>query len=439
MSYVPSDFDDLEAGFNLLNVVEPSDYYKQREGEFTDKGLGYKQQYQIYSLIDDHSNTTMDFCYIFKGTKPKPVAGFHLVLNTYDGLDFRNFIESINLDFEVPYTITQDSFGNEVWLYEGFNFSTLKPFDINDSYILNNRPFAIEVLGVHSSSVAYWHDIASFGKNGYNGTTPTQQPIVLKYVELSTLNNFTISRKDNISELMEVEFSGTFDNQFLGAVDNTVKQIMLFYINPNTQEITQKILEKDVDYKVVENTFYSGNGNSMQPTDINIEEMYYQGMTFTLDVETWIDVIDDTDETYDNEPVFNWGRNNNTKFLNVNGELRINDEPIGKYSTSEIKTGEIWIDNKPIYSKVIVINNQRVGVNYPINHNIANISNIIDIKGIFNNTGIKKPYPTLCLNEPMFLNVTNTQITFEHKNGEYWSENQYRTHIFIIKYTKTTD
>ena len=39
MSYIPSDFDNLNGGFNILNIVENSSSLPTYEGSYADKGL----------------------------------------------------------------------------------------------------------------------------------------------------------------------------------------------------------------------------------------------------------------------------------------------------------------------------------------------------------------------------------------------------------------
>lgn len=50
------------------------------------------------------------------------------------------------------------------------------------------------------------------------------------------------------------------------------------------------------------------------------------------------------------------------------------------YSTEEVKTGEIWIDGKPIYKKTIQFTTSAIG-KHSIKHNISNLDTIIEGKG----------------------------------------------------------
>ena len=59
-------------------------------------------------------------------------------------------------------------------------------------------------------------------------------------------------------------------------------------------------------------------------------------------------------------------------------------EKLDEYSTSEVNTGKVWIDNKPIYRKVIYVSSlpNATSVDYP--HNITNVDTIwIDLSTSF--------------------------------------------------------
>lgn len=112
------------------------------------------------------------------------------------------------------------------------------------------------------------------------------------------------------------------------------------------------------------------------------------------------------------------------------------------YSTKEVKTGEKWIDGKPIYKKVFIFNNRELSINNPINHGISNLSVVVSLQGIFkdSNTFITFPYLYDTVNA-MYLKATSTQIiTAVPKDGSLsLSASSNRTFYCTIEYTKTTD
>lgn len=62
-------------------------------------------------------------------------------------------------------------------------------------------------------------------------------------------------------------------------------------------------------------------------------------------------------------------------------DLETNWESLSQYSTNEVLTGQTWIDNKPIYRKVIEIGIITQGTTKSINHE-ANIDYLINAYGI---------------------------------------------------------
>jgi len=331
MSYIPSDFDNLNGGFNILNIVENSSSLPTYEGSYADKGLGYKQQYSLYGdlsypMSTDPTHLTMDFCYIFKdGYELYPNTNLTFKLNVYGGEGEGNVLQSINLT-SYNKTITQDSDGNEVWLYEDF--------DLTDLTILNNLSsdtiFCVSFYtGFTNTSSAYireYNDLCSFNRDGIFSVLQNEMPIVIKWLTQPIIN-FRIERKDPVSDKMLVSFEGTFDNSYLGTRYNTIAQITLYYYNPLTQQEDYIDLIEGTDYILSGNVVYSGSGSSMEQIEINLTQVIMEAIEFRLFVATPVNYTSAYDEVFDSYPVFNWGKNTN-KFLNVNGDLLINNTSI---------------------------------------------------------------------------------------------------------------
>lgn len=110
------------------------------------------------------------------------------------------------------------------------------------------------------------------------------------------------------------------------------------------------------------------------------------------------------------------------------------------YSTSETKIGT-WIDGKPLYRKVLKINNIRIDTSTIIITNILNMDTLINAEGLFINgsNGIYSPYPIYSGTNflQMYISQDGTKIGFI--GNDSWSANINRTHLFILEYTKTTD
>lgn len=121
-----------------------------------------------------------------------------------------------------------------------------------------------------------------------------------------------------------------------------------------------------------------------------------------------------------------------------------NWEKVNDYSTEEVKTGETWIDGKPIYRKIFVgnwISNTLAWTNL-VKGNISNCDTVISIKGLIKNprSGDNIPIPSY-ENTNYFANIMYNQSDDYIKcflNG--WTYNAFKmTYIIVLEYTKTTD
>lgn len=109
------------------------------------------------------------------------------------------------------------------------------------------------------------------------------------------------------------------------------------------------------------------------------------------------------------------------------------------YSTTEHKTGGTWIDGKPLYRKVIKVNNPTLNSTFDQPHGISNfkigfIKQMFVVRGnasreinYFYNTG------EYCVSQ-----INQTNISFRIPASTWsWGDIEYL--IAIIEYTKTTD
>lgn len=105
------------------------------------------------------------------------------------------------------------------------------------------------------------------------------------------------------------------------------------------------------------------------------------------------------------------------------------------YSTEETLTGGKWIDGKPIYKKTIELGTLPINTNKQVNHNITNLSKIIEIKGIAVSTTylpLPRSQSTQNLNIDIFANTEKVVVFTASDMSEY-------TGFATLYYTKTTD
>ena len=107
------------------------------------------------------------------------------------------------------------------------------------------------------------------------------------------------------------------------------------------------------------------------------------------------------------------------------------------YSTSEIKTNKIWIDGKPIYSKVIDLGTLPNGTSKNVAHNISNLGTVIRLSAmtVGDNRFVipetrNQTYPEYQVG--LWCNSTNIVI-------ETGTDRTNTSAFAIIEYTKTTE
>lgn len=126
---------------------------------------------------------------------------------------------------------------------------------------------------------------------------------------------------------------------------------------------------------------------------------------------------------------------NKTNIVNAINELK--DGEI--YSTSEINTGKIWIDGKPIYRKYITFSQANSG-NYTYTHNLG-IDSVVSCDAFCTVAGQSisangyRPMPYMVSNENYFRIGSIKENTIETTAGA-WSNNVV---YIILEYTKTSD
>ena len=126
------------------------------------------------------------------------------------------------------------------------------------------------------------------------------------------------------------------------------------------------------------------------------------------------------------------------------GSLQVNGIPIDieTYSANEIKTNKVWINNKPIYRKVVSVSFPTSSSTALTNHNISNIDMITDCKLIWYDTTDSKWYEyykdTTGAYYVQLDGISNTQVYVKNSTNYNW-DTRTRNKYCIIEYTKTTD
>ena len=104
---------------------------------------------------------------------------------------------------------------------------------------------------------------------------------------------------------------------------------------------------------------------------------------------------------------------------------------VDSYSTSEVDTGQTWIDGKPLYRKTISVDSPTMPLN--VNHNVSNIG-YLKLDAYFTQGNITAPifYST----STDFFRVFRNDAVLSARCG---TGNAPTNITFIMEYTKTTD
>lgn len=110
-------------------------------------------------------------------------------------------------------------------------------------------------------------------------------------------------------------------------------------------------------------------------------------------------------------------------------------EEVNSYSTTEVKTGDTWIDGKPIYRKVITIPSFKNAI-INVNTGITNAETIFIKSGTWERPDVPNKIYSLD-------NTFMGQYEFNRQDGilNISTNNQYVTFsgYIVLEYTKTTD
>lgn len=113
---------------------------------------------------------------------------------------------------------------------------------------------------------------------------------------------------------------------------------------------------------------------------------------------------------------------------------------LGTYSESEVNTGKKWINNKPIYRKVVDFGNLPNATSKSTAHGISNLGTIVKMDGFMTNGTLSTILPVTIPDANYIsygvgvesIDTTNITVSTGTDRTSY-------TAFFIVEYTKTTD
>lgn len=318
------------------------------------------------------------------------------------------------------------------------NFATISSLKVNGLDIMNGYA---TIENCNTNQII----ITAVDSRGYITTYTFQNLQLIEYTEPT--NNITITRNAPTDGIVNFSGNGNYWNQNFGSQANTLtirfkykKQTEQNYsnwetitptISGNTYQVNQQ--KSTIDYEYVYNFVIEVidkiNTLSREYIVIKGKPIFYIKEDGIYDGAT--------DEPYihgqgggggDTLPI---GAIVDYDGLTVPEGYEVVANPT--YSTTETKTGETWIDNKPLYRKVIQVPEFSSAV-ITITTGLTNIKEIVKIDGAFFRTNTNGYYSidNTYMAEWNFNSSFNLSI---HTNNQYVS---YKGYI-IIEYTKTTD
>ena len=113
------------------------------------------------------------------------------------------------------------------------------------------------------------------------------------------------------------------------------------------------------------------------------------------------------------------------------------------YSTNEVNTGKVWINNKPIYRKVIEITSPSLSATTDYNHGIENVDILrpVEMFVIRNSDNTVRPINIAYSSSTVISQGTRTKISYRIP-ADIWNwvlQPSDLTLYIIVEYTKTTD
>lgn len=129
-----------------------------------------------------------------------------------------------------------------------------------------------------------------------------------------------------------------------------------------------------------------------------------------------------------------------TSVINAINEVNTNQINSNTYSTNETVIG-IWVNNKPIYRKVIDFGALPNNTSKIINHNIENIEEFVSVKGIAHVTTTDSFYSMPFAGTPVTFSgaIVAVRATLTELTVSTTNDRSTDTAYVILEYTKTTD
>lgn len=202
------------------------------------------------------------------------------------------------------------------------NGATITSKSINDNE-LEDSPCTLEKVTTGN------FEIIAIDSREFSNTEKIEKELI-EYIPLAI--NFNAFRPTPTGSEIQVNFSGNYFNDTFGKMDNTLELSWKYRILRAEEWIDGGTFVKDSDYKVVDNKFFSGTGESASDISLSTTLFLYNN-AYEIGI-FYKDKLVDTFTTKPvprGKPVINW----EDELVNVNGVLTINDQEVLEYEILE--------------------------------------------------------------------------------------------------------
>lgn len=269
---------------------------------------------------------------------------------------------------------------------------------------------------------------------------------VINYSDVTIDVNSKVERSNGgVGGDVTLTYSGTFWNNNFGQVANSIK--LAKYEFKKTTDTTWITGTTDISPTINNNNFsFSALVRSNNPDyTFDLESSYDFRVTISDELSTKTIQLTPLSSAVPNIALADDGVAIMGAYDdNLGGYLQVGGGVVGVYSTSEIKTNEIWINGKSIYQKAVEVNFGTAGTTeILVSHGISNIEYVTDQKLVWYDTVDKMWYQKdkdqgTSQYHVNIYGVSATQIRIIQDSTQGW-QGRTADRYAIIKYTKTTD
>lgn len=278
---------------------------------------------------------------------------------------------------------------------------------------------------------------------------------VINYTPISINTSSKVERNNGgVGGAANLSYSGTIWNNSFGSVSNSVVSSKYEFKKTDSSQwidlTTLGITPTDITPTITNNTFsYNGLVRSdNNDTTFDLQSSYDFRITITDKLSTAIVQLTPMASAIPNLSFADEGVGIMCDYdESLGGYLQVGGERIDLtdiYSESEVKTNKVWINNKPIYRKVVAVGFPTTSsASVSTNHNISNIEMITEYYLMWYDTSDKRWFNFYKDTSGSYYvqidGISSTQVKIKANNTSVNWNSRTSNKYAVIEYTKTTN